>query len=133
MAGHGSLHDRVAPNGLIETLARRIKVRRGWVYLKRAASGPPSPKSDKEEAIDDIIRDTAVAFDFSPVLSGDRIQAQRVAEDFVAELRRAVREDQSPSEPTEEDLEARFLQVWPHLWRSLNAFRDRLRVAFKSR
>ena len=114
---------------LDETLARKVAIRRGWVYIKRAASGPPPPKTDKEEAIDDLIRDTAVAFDFSPVLSGDRVQSQKVADDFIRELERAVSADESLAKPSREDLEARLLVVWPHLWRSLNAFRDRLRTA----
>lgn len=114
---------------LSETLARKVQIRRGWVYIKRAASGPPTPKSDQEEAIDDLIRDTAVAFDFSPVLSGDRLQAQRVADDFMQELLRAVSADESPSKPTPEDLERRLQVLWPHIWRSVNGFRDRLRVA----
>lgn len=114
---------------LDETLARKVAIRRGWVYIKRTASGPPPPKNDKEEAIDDLIRDTAVAFDFSPVLSGDRVQSQRVADDFVRELESAVSADESLAKLSREDLEARLVQVWPHLWRSLNAFRDRLRTA----
>ncbi len=113
----------------METLQRKRKTRVGWVYIRRRAAGPPQPKNDKEEAIDDLVRDAAVNFDFSPVFSGDRIQAQKVADDFVAELRALVAQDESLEAPDEEDLERRVEVLWPFWYRALNKLRDRLRTA----
>lgn len=116
-----SLRDR-----LEETLARRKKIRHGWVYIHRRPTGPPQPKTHKDEALTDLIRDAAVNFDFSPIFSGDRRFAQKVAEDFVATLREYVSADESLADLTQEDLTERLLQLWPWWNLALRAFRDRV-------
>lgn len=113
----------------METLQRKRKTRVGWVYIRKRASGPPQPKNDGEEAIDDLVRDAAVNFDFSPVFAGDPIQAQRVADDFIAELRALIVQDESLEAPDEEDLQKRVNVLWPFWYRSINKLRDRLRTA----
>lgn len=117
-----SLHDRV----LSEALARKKKVRHGWVYIHRTPTGPPPPRNLKEEALHDVIRDVAVNFDFSPIFSGDRRFAQKVAEDFIKQLREAVSADNSGAELTEADLITRLKKLWPWWFRGLSAFRDRI-------
>ena len=112
-----------------EALARRKKVRHGWVYIHRTPTGPPPPSNSKEEALADLIRDVSVNFDFSPIFSGDRRFSQKVAEDFVKELRAAVSADGSGSEITIADLEKRLDVIWPWWYRALNAFRDRLNTS----
>jgi hypothetical protein len=116
---------------LVETLQRRHQIRKGWVYIRRRAMGPPQPKNEKEEAIDDLIRDAAVNFDFSPVFSGDPLQAQKVAEDFVAQLYRYAEQDQSGADLTRDDLSRRVNQLWPHWFRAINKLRNRLKTAVK--
>jgi hypothetical protein len=112
-----------------EALARRKKVRHGWVYIHRRPTGPPPPTTEKEEALTDLIRDVAVNFDFSPVFSGDRRFSQKVAEDFIKGLREAVSADGSGADLTIADLEARLNKIWPWWYRALNAFRMRLNTA----
>lgn len=121
-----SLRDR-----LDEALARKKQVRHGWVYIHRTPTGPPPPRDDKEEALADLIRDAAVNFDFSPIFSGDRRFAQKVAEDFVKTLREYVSADESLSDLTQDDLNSRLSQLWPWWYRSLVSFRDRIHTAAK--
>lgn len=121
-----SLRDR-----LDEALARRKSIRQGWVYIHRRPTGPPPPKNNKEEALTDLIRDAAVNFDFSPIFSGDRRFAQKVAEDFINTLREYVSADESLADLTQADLEDRLVDMWPWWYRSLIAFRDRLHTATK--
>ena len=117
-----SLADRV----LTEALARKKKVRHGWVYIHRTPTGPPPPTSPKEEALVDLMRDVAVNFDFSPIFSGDRRFAQMVAEDFVRELRAAVSADGSGADLKEGDLDDRLRRLWPWWYRGIAAFRNRI-------
>jgi broad specificity phosphatase PhoE len=112
-----------------EALARKKKVRHGWVYIHRTPTGPPPPANSKEEALADLMRDVAVNFDFSPIFSGDRRFAQKVAEDFVRELRAAVSADASGMEISVEDLEKKLNQVWPWWYRAILAFRNRIHTA----
>lgn len=121
-----SLHER-----LEEALIRQKKIRQGWVYLRTTPSGPPAPKTPKEEALADLIRDASVNFDFSPILSGDTNYAQKVAEDFVKTLREYVSADESLADLTQDDLDRRLSQLWPWWQRSVNSFRDRVHSAFK--
>jgi len=114
---------------LTETIFRRKKVIPGWIYVRKAPMGPPLPSTPAEEALDDLIRDTAVSFDFSPLLSGDRRQAQKVAEDFAADVRAAAAKDDLVKEG---DLEDRMAKLWPWWFRSLNTFRDRLKATIKT-
>lgn len=113
-----SLHERI----LTETLTRKKKVRHGWVYVQRTPTGPPPPTNPSEEALDDLIRDVALNFDFSPIFSGDQRFAKRVAEDFVKELRAAV----EGSSMKEEDMDERLSKLWPWWYRGLRVFRHRL-------
>jgi hypothetical protein len=108
------------------TLAKRPEVRKRQVYIRRKAMGPPPPASLEDELVDDLVRETAIDFDLSPILAGDHRFAQKVAEDFVADIRKRASADPSL---TEADVEARLTVLWPWLYRSLNTFRDRLRTA----
>jgi len=112
-----------------ETIFRRKKVIPGWIYIRKAPMGPPPAKDPSEEAIDDLIRDVAVGFDFSPLLSGDRRQAQKVAEDFMADVRASAEKDDLVDGAL---LDARMAKLWPWWFRSLNTFRDRLKAALKT-
>jgi len=108
------------------TLAKRPEVRKRQVYIRRKASGPPPPATIAAELVDDLVRETAIDFDLSPVLAGDLRFAQKVAEDFVAALRKQASADANISDA---DLNARLAVLWPYLYRSLNTFRDRLHTA----
>ncbi len=110
-----------------ESLARKKQVRQGWVYIKRPSGGLPQADDEDQKKLDGLIRDIAVNFDFSPIMSGDKVQAQQVADDFVDELRDRIKAEGLPSVK----LELQVSRLWPHLWRSLNAFRDRLKTASK--
>jgi hypothetical protein len=112
------------------TLARRPEVRKRLIYIRRKAMGPPPPDSPAVAAVDDLIRETAIGFDLSPILSGDHRLAQKAAEDFVADLRERIGGDPSI---TPELLQARLDDLWPWLYRSLNAFRNRLHTAIGGR
>jgi hypothetical protein len=114
---------------ITETIFRRKKVIPGWIYIRKAPMGPPPAKGPAEEAIDDLIRDTAVSFDFSPLLSGDRRQAQKIAEDFMSDVRAAAEKDDLVDSDL---LDARLKKLWPWWFRSLNTFRDRLKAALKT-
>jgi len=111
---------------LDETMARRPEIRKRLVYIRRKAMGPPAPETTEAELVDEMIRESAIDFDLSPVLAGDKLLAQRVADDFVKDLRKRVSDDPDVSES---DLEARLNRLWPYLYRSLNIFRDRLKAA----
>ena len=121
-----SLRDR-----LEETLARRKKIRHGWVYIHRRPTGPPPPKTPRDEALTDLIRDAAVNFDFSPILSGDRIFAKKVADDFIRTLRDYVSADGSLTGISQEDLNSRLATMWPWWYHALSSFRSRLHTASK--
>jgi len=112
-----------------ESIYRRKQVIPGWIYIRKTPMGPPLPSTPAVEAIDDLIRDVAVGFDFSPVLSGDKRQAEKVAEDFLEDLRAAAKKDELVSEDA---LEKRITGLWPWWFRSLNQFRDRLKMSIKS-
>lgn len=114
---------------LDEALVKRKRVRRGWVYIHKTPNGPPAAKTMQEEAIDDLIRDTAVSFDFSPIFSGDRRFAQKVAEDFINEMLEYAEDE---DEITSEALEKRVLSMWPWWWRALNTFRNRLHTMIRA-
>jgi len=124
-----SLNDRL----LDEALVRRKAIRHGWVYIHQRPTGPPPPQNDKGEALSDLIRDAAVNFDFSPVFAGDRLFAQRVADDFIETLRDYVSADESLTNLTQDDLTAHLLKMWPWWHRSLRSFRDRIHTATKVR
>lgn len=110
------------------TLAKRKEVRQRDVYIRRKAMGPPTPKTVGETLVDEHMREAALDFDLSPILSGDIKFAERIADDFIAEVRR--RADADP-DVTEDDLATRLDLLWPFLYRSLNRFRDRLKTAAK--
>lgn len=114
---------------LAETIFRRKKVIPGWIYIRKAPMGPPTAQGAAEEAVDDLLRDVSVSFDFSPVLSGDRRQAQKVAEDFISDVRAAAAKDDLVDS---ELLEARLKTLWPWWYRSLNHFRTRLKATLKT-
>ena len=101
--------DRRPLKTITETIFRRKKVIPGWIYIRKAPMGPPVAVGPVEEAIDDLIRDVAVSHDFSPLLSGDRRQAQKVAEDFVADVRAAAANDDLVEE---EALTARLMGLF---------------------
>ena len=109
-----------------ETMARRPEVRKRMVYIRRKAMGPPPPETVEAELVDEMVREAAIDFDLSPLLSGDKLLAQRVADDFVKDLRQKVSADPALSE---KELEARLQVLWPWLYRSLNIFRNRLKAA----
>jgi len=111
---------------LDETMARRPEIRKRMVYIRRKAMGPPPPETPEAELVDEMIREAAIDFDLSPVLSGDKLLAQRVADDFVRDLRKKVSAD---TEISDEDLEKRLEMLWPWFYRSLNIFRNRLKTA----
>lgn len=108
------------------TLAKRPEVRKRQVYIRRKASGPPPPATVEAELVDDLVREAAIDFDLSPILAGDLLFAQKVADDFVADVRKRA---SAVSGLTNADLDARLTVLWPYLYRSLNTFRDRLRTA----
>ncbi len=108
------------------TLAKRPEVRKRQVYIRRKASGPPPPATLEAELVDDLVREAAIDFDLSPILAGDLLFAQKVADDFVADVRRRASADPNL---TEADVKARLDKLWPYLYRSLNTFRDRLHTA----
>jgi len=110
------------------TLAKRKEVRQRDVYIRRKARGPGSPKTVGEALVDEHLREAALDFDLSPILSGDAMFAERVADDFIAEVRR--RADADP-DVTDADLGERLDVLWPFLYRSLNRFRDRLKTGAK--
>lgn len=108
------------------TLAKRPEVRKRQVYIRRKAMGPPAPATIEAELVDDLVRETAIDFDLSPILAGDHRFAQKVAEDFVDAIRKKASAD---SDISDADLNARLAILWPYLYRSLNTFRDRLHTA----
>lgn len=110
------------------TLARRKEVRQRAVYIRRQAKGPPAPKTAGEALVDEHLREAALDFDLSPILSGDPKFSERVADDFIADVRQRAKADPDVSD---DDVTARFDALWPFLYRSLNRFRDRVKIAAK--
>ena len=110
------------------TLAKRKEVRQRDVYIRRKAMGPPAPKTTGEALVDEHLREAALDFDLSPILSGDARFAERVADDFIADVRRRAKED---PDVTDDDVTVRLNVLWPFLYRSLNRFRNRLKTAAK--
>lgn len=110
------------------TLAKRKEVRQRDVYIRRRAAGPPAPKTAGEALVDEHLREVALDFDLSPILSGDVNFAARVADDFLAAVRSRAESD---TDVTEVDVTSRLNTLWPFLYRSLNRFRDRLKTGAK--
>lgn len=115
-----------------EVMARRkAQLKRVVSYIplrsKDPFAGPPDPKDENEEAVDQLMRSISLRFDFSLLMSGDRRYTRQLAEEFVQELTKAA----TVKGLDQDVVRDRVTVLLPWFLRGFRAFNDRLRSSLR--
>jgi len=111
----------VSDESLLEALIRRRATRQGFVFSRRETAEPPKPESP---LVDELIHTVSQHFDFSPLFSGDQVQARQLATAFLEHMKLVAREINVPWD----EVQARLSVMDPYWRKTFTLFQRTLRA-----